>query len=511
MSEQDQDSADVMTTSDAPDASTESGREVTPLDGPSTEIEPGTVDEIRSEVKPGHGKRYSDRRPAPKYKVLTMDCDRKEFENMVNIMCRKMAHIIVESRLGKKIHTPCKVHADVPDWFNLSLADMPEVVKEVKHLLLSSGGLWAAPVTSFCVEISLKTADGVSLVLEQWALTLDTSAPSGAKPPATVVNQLGVLLKSLLVTTRLTVGYKLSRQQSQESHIIFYKFYIGEPDLQGLGEASDRMAIGEVSTPVCTLNLTLYHRTKLAISAHSAQPIVMKSDHFKPEQSPRVRRVTGFAERRPRSVSDSVEMIGASSSSSSNMDTKTTGGSSTDSDQRRRVAAFADDPSEKPAPAGDVPFLRLVGEPPPPAAPAAGADVTMADGSAPPQPSAPPQRVVSDQPRPVAAAAALPAPGAAPPSPSADDFVMVELRTPFSEASSDSELGAFFRQWQAAPPLASLSGGEQGPPAAGAASPPPPADQQVVSLSEQLARFELKAQEFDEMIAQLDRQDGSKQ
>ncbi|XP_043204254.1 autophagy-related protein 13-like isoform X4 [Amphibalanus amphitrite] len=508
MSEQDQDSADVMTTSDAPDASTESGREVTPLDGPSTEIEPGTVDEIRSEVKPGHGKRYSDRRPAPKYKVLTMDCDRKEFENMVNIMCRKMAHIIVESRLGKKIHTPCKVHADVPDWFNLSLADMPEVVKEVKHLLLSSGGLWAAPVTSFCVEISLKTADGVSLVLEQWALTLDTSAPSGAKPPATVVNQLGVLLKSLLVTTRLTVGYKLSRQQSQESHIIFYKFYIGEPDLQGLGEASDRMAIGEVSTPVCTLNLTLYHRTKLAISAHSAQPIVMKSDHFKPEQSPRVRRVTGFAERRPRSVSDSVEMIGASSSSSSNMDTKTTGGSSTDSDQRRRVAAFADDPSEKPAPAGDVPFLRLVGEPPPPAAPAAGADVTMADGSAPPQPSAPPQRVVSDQPRPVAAAAALPAPGAAPPSPSADDFVM---RTPFSEASSDSELGAFFRQWQAAPPLASLSGGEQGPPAAGAASPPPPADQQVVSLSEQLARFELKAQEFDEMIAQLDRQDGSKQ
>ena len=48
--------------------------------------------------------------------MSAMDSDRKEFENMVSIMCRKMAHIIVESRLGKKIHTPCKVHADVPDW-----------------------------------------------------------------------------------------------------------------------------------------------------------------------------------------------------------------------------------------------------------------------------------------------------------------------------------------------------------------------------------------------------------
>ena len=50
-----------------------------------------------------------------------MDSDRKEIENMVSIVCRKMAHIIVESRLGKKIHTPCKVHADVPDWVSTEL------------------------------------------------------------------------------------------------------------------------------------------------------------------------------------------------------------------------------------------------------------------------------------------------------------------------------------------------------------------------------------------------------
>ena len=63
------------------------------------------------------------------------------------------------------------------------------------------------------------------------------------------------------------------------------------------------MTIGEVATPLCTLNLSLHYRTRLALSTCSADPIVMKSDHFRPEQSPRVRRVTGFAERRPRSVS----------------------------------------------------------------------------------------------------------------------------------------------------------------------------------------------------------------
>ena len=66
---------------------------------------------------------------------------------------------------------------------------MPEVVKEVKRLLASSGGL--SELSSFCVEISLKTAEGVPLVLEQWALTLDMAAQSGAKPAAAVVNQLG--------------------------------------------------------------------------------------------------------------------------------------------------------------------------------------------------------------------------------------------------------------------------------------------------------------------------------
>lgn len=40
----------------------------------------------------------------------------KEYENLVNIICRKMAHIIVESRLGRRIQTPCKVHADGADW-----------------------------------------------------------------------------------------------------------------------------------------------------------------------------------------------------------------------------------------------------------------------------------------------------------------------------------------------------------------------------------------------------------
>lgn len=72
---------------------------------------------------------------------------------------------------------------------------MPEVVKEVKRLLAVAGDLTepgGAPL-SFCVEISVRTADGVSLVLEQWCLTLDPSAATGGRPSNNVINQIGQL------------------------------------------------------------------------------------------------------------------------------------------------------------------------------------------------------------------------------------------------------------------------------------------------------------------------------
>ena len=96
---------------------------------------------------------------------------------------------------------------------------------------------------------------------------------------------------------------KFEVQRNRETGHFSGPAWMWRPLLVVTGEASDKMTIGEVGTPICTLNLSLHYRTKLALSTYSsADPIVMKSDHFKLEQSPRVRRVTGFTERRPRSV-----------------------------------------------------------------------------------------------------------------------------------------------------------------------------------------------------------------
>ena len=44
------------------------------------------------------------------------------------------------------------------------------------------------------------------------------------------------LLKSILVTTRTTPAYRVSRRQSADSYVVCYCVYLGEPALDSLGE-----------------------------------------------------------------------------------------------------------------------------------------------------------------------------------------------------------------------------------------------------------------------------------
>lgn len=124
------------------------------------------------------------------------------------------------------------------DWFfffqfNLAIQDVPEVLTEAKRALSNEFFNSSIPL---CIEISLKTVDGDTMVLEMWSLGLVPEQPDpSVRVTYTVYNRMGILLKSLLSISRITPAYKLSRRQGPDSYIICYRIYIGEPQLHTLG------------------------------------------------------------------------------------------------------------------------------------------------------------------------------------------------------------------------------------------------------------------------------------
>lgn len=111
---------------------------------------------------------------------------------------------------------------------------MAEETKRALNLVSGESILSRLPL---CVEISLKTIEGDSMVLEVWYLGL---APDRCDPTQrasyTVYNRMAILLKSLISITRSTPAYKLSRRQSTDSYQILYRVYVGDPDTHSLGK-----------------------------------------------------------------------------------------------------------------------------------------------------------------------------------------------------------------------------------------------------------------------------------
>lgn len=150
--------------------------------------------------------------------------DRKDLEKFTKFLVLKAVQVIVQSRLGEKIRTKSKPHSSGSDWFNLAIRDVGDIQCETKRALtgqmLSSG-------TSVCTEISLKTVEGDTLVLETWRMGM--SDQYDPRITYTVYNRMSLLLKSLIAVARVTPAYKLSCRQGPDSYVICYRVYTGEP------------------------------------------------------------------------------------------------------------------------------------------------------------------------------------------------------------------------------------------------------------------------------------------
>lgn len=153
--------------------------------------------------------------------------------------------------------------------FYLSIKDIPEVTVSTKQCLGASPHLLDLPHSPFTLEISLQTSDRDTIPLEAWCVSFDesTSDPT-QRVRFNIYNRMSLVLRSLLVCTRSTPTYQLSRKQSADKYIIFYKMYTGEPMVDHFGGNYLKKTIGHIVTPIGRLSLTVAYR----INSAMAQP-----------------------------------------------------------------------------------------------------------------------------------------------------------------------------------------------------------------------------------------------
>ena len=213
---------------------------------------------------------------------LTM-AEQKDMERFVKFLSQKMVQVIVQSRLGERIYTPCKAHPSTSDWFNLGIEDIPEVLIETKKAL--KGKILCNGSPPLCVEISLRTVEGDSLILENWSLSASETIEPSSRVTYTVYSRMSLLLKSIISVSRITPAHKLSGRQGADSFVLCYRIFVGEA--RNLGTSARNCTIGQVDTPIGLYRVQLSYRTQLTLSPKDGTMLV-KSDHFTPEFSPRL-------------------------------------------------------------------------------------------------------------------------------------------------------------------------------------------------------------------------------
>lgn len=502
--------------------------------------------------------------------------EQKDLDKFTKYLAVKAVQVVVQARLGERVSAASKPDTSGgTQWFNLAVKDAPEVMGETKRAM---GGAIPSPGLPLVCEISLKTAEGDSLVLEWWRLAVVAGGDPAVKITHTVYNRMSLMLKSLVTVARVTPGYRLSRRQGADSYVICYRVFLGDPhNPPDLGEGALTAKVGQVTTPTTTIVCCVDYRTNMTITQRQAsQPILVKSDHFDSlDPGPRL---SGPYRREYRhsdcDSSDTGQGVTSDDSqeamrifATSPLDKE--GGhhprpradsdsGSVTSQERFKIGAFAGGdtrdnlPSLEEELAGE-PLLQLLPRPRPSSAISvtsgetvsntsattdtdtqflmssdSGSKVQLADSRdakvARPSPAVTEQRVAGPgQGRGRKSLVDLmdrePGPSSLPGTEKtrlvrrasggslfgtteiAQDFVMVDLKTPFAQqaaaaegaaglSSSDPTLGSFFKEVSAAPQLTSLPSGNN-------------LTDQVEMWSSQLNTFEASLQGYDDLLNQM--------
>ncbi|XP_019697934.1 autophagy-related protein 13 isoform X3 [Harpegnathos saltator] len=341
--------------------------------------------------------------------------DRKDLDKFTKYLALRAAQIIVQSRSGQKVNTMCKPDSSAGDWFNLAIKELPEVLADAKRALC---GEIVSSTVPLCIEISLKTVEGDTMVLETWSL--------------------GVLPEQSDPTVR--------------------------------GDNYKHVRVGQLCTPVGTIHLSVSYRTKMTISpTHTGRDsIMLKSDHFHSDLSPRHARYQQ-SEEISKSLSDTI-----------------------------KVGAFVVNKpvivNEEDLVIPDVPFSSLLTprqtSPPPVSLVDPANTKTATAAAATDSNNGNNEKLINDNTTSKCASQNGSRRSSCSMTSANDDFIMVDLKTPFAVTNTNSDLGAFYRECQSAPQLQAFM--EERTLA-----------EQVGDLTKQLETFETNMQHYEDVLSSL--------
>ncbi|XP_031779521.1 autophagy-related protein 13 isoform X2 [Nasonia vitripennis] len=398
--------------------------------------------------------------------------DKRDLEKFTRFLALKAAQIIVQSRTGQKVCTKCKPNSSGTDWFNLAIEDEPDVAAEAKKVLCAEIISSTIPL---CIEISLRTVEGDTMVLETWSLgVLPEQSDHTVRVTYTVYNRMGILLKSLLSVSRITPAYKLSRRQGPDSFKIYYRMYMGEPQLHSLGDNYKHVRVGQLCTPVGMIHLSVSYRTKMMISPTQTgrDSIMLKSDHFHSDLSPRHARYQQN-EDSSKSLSDTIK-VGAF--------------------VVNKQVAISEEDSHPDIPFSSLLTPRQTSSPTPAttevsnaaqnnttATTASVGAIDTSNGN---------ERPANENTTPKCNSRNGSRRSSCSMTSANDDFIMVDLKTPFAATNTNSDLGTFYRECQSAPQLQAFMEEQT-------------LAEQVGDLTKQLEVFETNMHHYEDLLSSL--------
>ncbi|GIY84146.1 autophagy-related protein 13 homolog [Caerostris extrusa] len=385
-----------------------------------------------------------------------------------------MSQVIVQSRFGDK-HSCSLKKKSIHEWFNLAIEDNVEIQAKAKeacskvHLLKDF---------CICTEILLKTSDGDTLVLETWCLSMNTSDCISDTPYvaytslANVYCRMTLLLKSIISVSRITPAFKLSTCQSAETYVILFRIYPGEPQVQELGKNYVTNKIGQILTPVGNLKVSIYYRSKdnLMITPQKIEKgnsFMLKSDYFKPDMNSKI---SNSDDSKPEDDSSCPNIFGDF--------------------HKKGAFALPNNCQDALFPELDMlekPFLNLsrsrlsriikLKEEDSTTNADKNANMNHIDNKEKSSTVDFNCNANEECCRKLTFNELL----------SSNDFLMMEMKPPFADCDGENDIGAFFRECQSAPPLASFSA-------------QPTLEEQVTDITTQLVKFETSMIDFDSFV-----------
>lgn len=197
---------------------------------------------------------------------------RREFSQFCKYFTIRSVEAIVQARLGGKIRTTCR-GTQSRDWFNVNIEEVPEITAQLVRSLNNTFPPYLPEVN---ILVALRTADGQTLNLEIWRISVDSEDVSEghcANVRTQLYHRMGVMLRSIMSASRVTPCYKLyTRRQSADTFVLCYQIYGAPMDHRNLlGEKFRSVPLGSVGSSLGSLKVDLYYRVHMVVKENLDQ------------------------------------------------------------------------------------------------------------------------------------------------------------------------------------------------------------------------------------------------